>query len=107
MNPFIEDEDDLSPETRTFARLMAGIVEEAEAISIYEQRIVAASADADGQVLAEIQLSAQREEMKHFAMQLEQACRMNDSLKVICQAILFQKGDIVALGAAAEKKLES
>src|SRR5947208_1191939 len=103
MNPFIEDEDDLPAETKTFARLMAGIVEEAEAISIYEQRIEAASTDEAGQTLANIQLESQHEEMKHFAVQLEAAFRMNDSFKLICQGILFQEGDIVELGKKAEK----
>ena len=58
---------ELSAETRTFARMIASLTEEAEAIGWYEQRI---SVEPDEQARA-IMGNAQQEEFKHFAMDLE------------------------------------
>ena len=102
MQPFIEERDDLPAEIQTFVRMMAGIQEEAEAIGIYEQR---AQVEADGDANAVI-LEAQKEEMKHFAMQLAVALRLNETFSTICKGILFKDGDLVKLGVAAEKAAE-
>jgi hypothetical protein len=99
MQPFIEERGALPENVKTFVRLLAGIQEEAEAIEIYEQRI---DAEEDEQAEA-IVAAAQQEEMKHFAMQLAQACRLNSKFYTICQAILFKEGDIVELGKKAEE----
>jgi uncharacterized protein len=58
---------ELSSETRTFARMITGLVEEAEAIGWYEQRI---SHEKDREARA-IMENAQKEEFKHFGMDLE------------------------------------
>ena len=58
---------ELSAETRTFARMIASLTEEAEAIGWYEQRI---SLEPDPQARA-IMENAQLEEFKHFGMDLE------------------------------------
>jgi len=62
-----EPPDELSAETRTFARMITSLQEEAEAIGWYEQRI---SLERDEAARA-IMENAQQEEFKHFAMSLE------------------------------------
>src|SRR3954451_19801777 len=57
-----EPPDELSAETRTFARMVASLTEEAEAIGWYEQRI---ALEHDSQAKAIMQ-NAQEEEFKHF-----------------------------------------
>src|ERR1035437_5441056 len=58
---------ELSKETRTFARMITSLIEEAEAIGWYEQRV---SVETDKEAQA-IMKSAQKEEFKHFGMDLE------------------------------------
>ena len=101
MQAFTEDQSSLHKDTQLFARLMAGIIEESEAISIYEQRISAESNTDAVSIWAE----AQQEEMKHFAMQLAAVLRLDSEFEAICKGILFQTGDIVQLAKAAEKKV--
>jgi hypothetical protein len=62
-----EPAEELSQETRTFARMVTSLIEEAEAIGWYEQRI---SLEKDKQAKA-IMENAQQEEFKHFGMDLE------------------------------------
>ena len=57
-----EPPEELSAETRTFARMITSLIEEAEAIGWYEQRL---SLEKDRQAKA-IMKNAQHEEMKHF-----------------------------------------
>jgi len=90
---------ELSQETRTFARMIASLTEEAEAINWYEQRI---SIEKDKDAVS-IMKNAQGEEFKHFGMDLEFLLRKKPKWKAILKGILFQSGDIVELGEAAEK----
>ena len=62
-----EPPDELSEEVRTFARICASLIEEAEAIGWYEQRLDV-ERDPDARAIME---NAQGEEFKHFAMNLE------------------------------------
>ena len=62
-----EPASELSQEVRTFARMMVSLIEEAQAIDWYEQRI---SLEKDKQARA-IMENAQKEEFKHFGMDLE------------------------------------
>ena len=94
-----EPASELTQETRTFARMIASLTEEAEAINWYEQRI---SVEQNAQARA-IMLNAQKEEFKHFGMDLEFLLRQKSEWKVALQNILFQDGDIVQHGEAAEK----
>jgi hypothetical protein len=98
-NQYHEPPDELSQETRTFARMLTSLVEEAEAIGWYEQRI-SVEQDKDARAIME---NAQLEEFKHFSMDLEFLLRRNDKWRAACQAVLFQKGDIVELGEKAEE----
>jgi hypothetical protein len=93
---------ELSAETRTFARMIASLTEEAEAIGWYEQRI---SVEADAQARAIMQ-NAQHEEFKHFAMDLEYLNRRSPKWRVALKGVLFTDGDIVAAGESAEEAEE-
>ncbi len=94
-----EPANELSQETRTFARMIASLTEEAEAINWYEQRI---SVEQNDQARA-IMANAQQEEFKHFGMDLEFLLRQKAKWKIALQNILFQDGDIVQHGEIAEK----
>ena len=94
-----EPPSELSKEVRTFARMITSLIEEAEAISWYEQRL---AVETDKEAKA-IMANAQKEEMKHFGMDLEFLLRRKPVWKKELEAILFQKGDIVKHGEEAEK----
>jgi len=95
-----EPANELSGETRTFARMITSLGEEAEAINWYEQRI---SVEKDKSARA-IMKNAQKEEFKHFAMDLEWLFRAKAEWREIAHGVLFQKGDIVDHGEKAEEE---
>ncbi|MEO6850388.1 MAG: hypothetical protein ABI203_06060 [Mucilaginibacter sp.] len=97
-----EPVEELSDKTRTFARMIVSLTEEAEAINWYEQRI---SVEKDKQAKAIMQ-NAQHEEFKHFGMDLEFLLRQKPVWRDTLKAILFQKGDIVKLGEKGEEASE-
>src|SRR3954447_16572651 len=86
--------------TRTFARMIVSLTEEAEAINWYEQRI-ALEKDKSAQA---IMRNAQKEEMKHFSMDLEWLLRKKPLWREIAQGVLFTEGDIVKEGDEAEEE---
>jgi len=94
-----EPPDELSAQTRTFARMIQALIEEAKAIDWYEQRL---DVDPDGDAKA-IMENAQQEEFKHFAMDLEFLLRRKEKWRVACKGVLFNDGDIVELGEKAEE----
>ena len=94
-----EPPEELSQETRTFARMIQSLIEEAEAIDWYEQRM---DVEKDDDARAIMQ-NAQQEEFKHFAMDLEFLLRRTKKWRVACQGVLFKDGDIVELGEKAEE----
>src|SRR6185503_3807447 len=94
-----EPADELPAKTRTFARMIASLIEEAEAIGWYEQRM---AVEKDSQAKA-IMKNAQKEEFKHFGMNLEFLLRRKAEWRAELKLILFTKGDIVDRGEAAEK----
>ena len=97
-----EPAEELSSATRTFARMCTSLIEEAEAIGWYEQRI---SVEKDKQAKA-IMENAQEEEFKHFGMDLEFLLRKKPKWRTTLQAILFTEGDIVKLGKKGEERAE-
>ena len=97
-----EPPDELSQETRTFARMIASLIEEAEAIGWYEQRL---DVEKDKQARA-IMENAQKEEFKHFGMDLEFLLRQKEEWREVLKEILFTTGDIVDRGEAGEKKVD-
>ncbi len=101
-NQYHEPAQELTEESRTFARMITSLTEEAEAIGWYEQRI---SLEKDKQAKA-IMENAQQEEMKHFGMDLEFLLRKKTVWRDVLQEILFTKGDIVKRGKEGEEKAE-
>lgn len=93
-----EPPEELPPETRTFARLCASLEEESQAIGWYQQRL---AVEPDPEARAIMQ-DAQGEEFKHFAMDLEFLLRRTPRWRQIAEGVLFQDGDIVEHGEAAE-----
>lgn len=97
-----EPPEELPNETRTFARMITSVVEEAEAIGWYEQRI---AVETDEEAKAIMQ-NAQQEEMKHFGMDLEFLLRKKPEWRTILKAVLFKKGDIIENAKKGEEKVE-
>ena len=97
-----EPPEELSPETRTFARLIQSLIEEAEAIDWYEQRIDVEN-DSEARALME---HTQKEEFIHFAMDLEFLLRRKEVWRTIMKNVLFKSGDIVKNAEKAEDKVE-
>ena len=90
---------ELPEQTRTFARMIQSLIEEAEAIDWYEQRL---AVEKDREALA-VMGNAQREEFKHFGMNLEFLLRRKPKWRTILKDILFQDGDIVKHGEEVEE----
>jgi len=95
-----EPADELPQETRTFARMIVSLTEEAEAINWYEQRMALEKNKSAHAIMK----NAQKEEFKHFSMDLEWLLRAKPRWREIAQGILFKEGDIVKRGEKAEKK---
>jgi hypothetical protein len=93
-----EPPDELPEQTRTFARLCASLTEEAEAIGWYEQRLAIEQDPEAKSVMSD----AVGEEYKHFSMDLEFLLRRTPKWREIARGVLFQPGDIVEHGEAAE-----
>src|SRR5689334_23683704 len=98
-----EPPQELPQEVRTFARMIKSLIEEAEAIDWYEQRM---SVEKDREARA-IMANAQQEEFKHFGMDLEFLLRRKPKWRVAMQDILFKEGDIVEHGEQAEHDEDS
>jgi uncharacterized protein len=96
-----EPAQELSQAARTFARMIASLTEEAEAIGWYQQRI---ELEQDAEARA-IMANAQLEEFKHFGMDLEFLLRRTPKWREELRAILFQEGDIVEHGEEAEEQV--
>ena len=82
-----EPPDELSQETHTFARMIASLIEKDKGAKA-------------------IRANAQKEEFKHFGMNLEFLLRKKKDWRTELQGILFTKDDIVKLGEKAEKKVD-
>src|SRR5690349_7497598 len=102
VDQYHEPPDELGDDARTFARLIASLQEEAEAIGWYEQRM-ALETDEQAKSIME---HAQREEFLHFAMDLEFLARRKEKWRVALQKILFTEGDIVERAEQAEDAVE-
>lgn len=93
---------ELSQEVRTFARMIKSVIEEAEAIDWYEQRI---HVEKDEEA-KKIMQHAQSEEFIHFAMDLEFLLRKKPKWNVVMKNVLFKEGNIVENGEKAEDAAE-
>ena len=92
---------ELPEDVRTFARMCTSLIEEAEAIGWYEQRLDV-ERDPDARAIME---NAQGEEFKHFAMNLEFLGRRKPVWADVLKQVLFKPGDIVEHGERAEEEL--
>ena len=97
-----EPPQELGQATRTFARMIMSLIEEAEAIGWYEQRLAVEK----DRTAAAIMQNAQHEEMKHFGMDLEFLLRQKQQWRETLRGILFQDGDIVRHGDQAEERTD-
>jgi hypothetical protein len=97
-----EPPQELPQATRTFARMIASLIEEAEAIGWYEQRL-ALEKDRTARAIME---NARHEEFKHFGMDLEFLLRQRAEWREILEGILFKPGDIVKSADRAEEEAE-
>ncbi len=97
-----EPPDELSEDVRTFARMCTSLIEEAEAINWYAQRLAIERDSA----AAAIMRDAQNEEFKHFSMDLEYLLRRSPRWRTVAQRILFQPGDILEHGEAGEEAVD-
>jgi hypothetical protein len=93
---------ELGEEARTFARICTSLIEEAEAINWYTQRLTL-ERDPEARAIME---NAQEEEFKHFGMDLEFLLRRTPIWREILERILFQEGDIVQHGEEAEDEVD-
>jgi hypothetical protein len=98
-----EPANELPEETRTFARIIVSLTEEAEAINWYEQRL-AVEKDATARAIME---NSQEEEFKHFSMDLEFLIRRTPKWRAALEQVLFKPGDIVQHGEQAEEAEDS
>ena len=89
-------------EVRTFARMVLSLIEEAQAIDWYEQRM---AVEKDKQAKA-IMKNAQHEEFKHFGMDLEFLLRAKPEWRAVLKEILFTTDDIVERGEKGEEKAD-
>jgi len=93
---------ELGDDARTFARVIASLQEEAEAIGWYEQRMSIETNDEARRIMEH----AQREEFLHFGMDLEFLARRKEKWRLALQRILFTEGDIVERAEQAEDAVE-
>jgi hypothetical protein len=96
-----EPPSELPEKTRTFARMITSMIEEAEAIGWYEQRL-AVERDKGARAIMQ---NAQQEEFKHFGMDLEFLLRRTPKWRTVLKDILFTRGDIVEAGEEAEDEV--
>jgi len=98
-----EPPEELSSETRTYVRIIQSLIEEAEAIDWYVQRL-AVEEDQEAQaVLAH----AQQEEYIHFAIDLEFLLRRTPDWQKILKTVLFKKGELTELAKKAEEAVSA
>lgn len=95
-----EPANELPEETRTFARMISSMIEEAEAIDWYEQRL-AVEKDTEA---VEVMRHAQEEEFIHFGLDLEFLLRRKTVWRKVLKNILFHTGDLVKLAEKAEEE---
>jgi hypothetical protein len=95
-----EPANELPQYTRTMARVLTSLIEEAEAINWYEQRL----AVEEDHEAAEVLRHAQQEEFIHFGIDLEFLLRRMHAWRALLKNILFQEGNLIDLAESAEEK---
>jgi hypothetical protein len=95
-----EPPEELPEEVRTFARLNMSLIEEAEAIGWYEQRLAVEKDEEAKAVMAH----AQKEEFIHFGLDLEFLLRRKPVWRKVLKEILFTEGSLPDRGEEAEEE---
>src|ERR1700750_2422760 len=98
-----EPPEELAEDVRTFARMCTSLIEEAQPINWYAQRLALERDSA----AAAIMRDAQNEEFKHFSMDLEYLLRRSPRWRTVAQRILFQPGDILEHGEEGEEAVDA
>ena len=93
-----EPPEELSEETRTYVRVIQSLIEEAEAIDWYTQRLAVEKDEEASAVMSQ----AQKEEFIHFGIDVEFLLRRTPAWRSILKNILFKKGDLIELAEKAE-----
>ena len=96
-----EPPEELSEETRTYVRIIQSLIEEAEAIDWYTQRL-AVEKDEDARA---VMSQAQKEEFIHFGIDLAFLLRRTPVWRNILKNILFKEGDLIQLAEKAEETI--
>ncbi len=94
-----EPPEELSEEMRTYVRVIQSLIEEAQAIDWYVQRLAVENDEEARAVLSH----AQQEEFIHFGMDLEFLLRRTPVWRNILRNLLFKKGDLIELAEKAEE----
>ena len=94
-----EPPEELPEETRTYVRVIQSLIEEAEAIDGYVQRLAVEK----GEEARAVMSHAQQEEFIHFGMDLEFLLRRTPVRRNIMRNILFKKDDLTELAERAEE----
>jgi uncharacterized protein len=95
-----EPPEELSQKTRTYVRVIQSLIEEAEAIDWYVQRLAVEKDPQAKKVMAH----AQKEEFIHFAIDLEFLIRRTPKWRTILKNVLFTTGDLTKLAEKAEEE---
>lgn len=96
-----EPPEELSEETRTYVRVIQSLIEEAEAIDWYAQRLAVEKDEEARAVMSQ----AQKEEFIHFGIDLELLLRRTPIWRNIMRNILFKSGDLIELAEKAEETI--
>lgn len=96
-----EPPEELTGETRTFVHIIQSMIEEAEAISWYEQRLAVEQNEEARAIMSH----TQKEEFIHFGMDLEFLLRRNPKWRTIMKNLLFKEGELTELAGKAEEAL--
>ena len=96
-----EPPEELSEATRTYVRIIQSLIEEAEAIDWYVQRLAVEKDEEARTVLAH----AQKEEFIHFGMDLEFLLRRTPVWRNIMRNILFKPESLTELAEKAEETI--
>jgi uncharacterized protein len=96
-----EPPEELPDDIRTFVRVIQSMIEEAEAIDWYVQRL-AVEKDEEARL---VMSHAQKEEFIHFAIDLEFLLRRTPIWRTIMRNVLFKKGNLVELAEKAEETI--
>ena len=92
---------ELSEDTRTYVRVITSMIEEAEAIDWYVQRLAVEKDEEARSVMSH----AQKEEFIHFAIDLEFLLRRTPVWRNIMRNVLFKKGELTELAEHAEETI--